>query len=246
MGTKRKFTIASMSAGLVSIALVTGCAPAGTGPDLATAASSSAAAPTETPPQTAAALPAPPSTPAAKATPNEATDVTDAEAPVNGGRPKDQSSFYDIAVGVDPATVSRCAALDIGNEVQAAIGRSTLTASSLMHPDSSPITACAFVAGPAAAEGKEDYDTRDSLTVSVNYQGSNVFAYVVKEKGVGEKVALGDEAHWWNTKDGGQISVLRGTTLISVFTSIINNPPVLETKREALENIAKKLVTPAN
>lgn len=239
---QRKFTIASMSAVLVLIPLVAGCAPAGTGPNQAPAASSSTATPTKTSPQTAAALPAPPSTAATGATPNEATGVTDAEAPVNGGRPKDQSSFYDVAVGVDPATISRCAALDIGKDVQAAIGKSTLLDSGLMHPDTSPITACVFAVGPATAEGKEDYTTRDTLSVSVNYQGRQVFDSVVKEKGVGENVAIGDEAHWWSTKNDAQISVLRGTTLISVFTLIINNPPVLETKREALENIANKLV----
>ncbi|MFC9420032.1 hypothetical protein, partial [Bacillus mobilis] len=89
--------------------------------------------------------------------------------------------------------------MDIGEVVQTAIGKSTLTDSPLTHPDTSPITVCMFSIGPAAAEGKEDYISRDFLSVSVNYQGSKDFAAVVKQRGGGEKVALGDEAYWWNS-----------------------------------------------
>ena len=98
-----------------------------------------------------------------------------------------------------------------------------------------------FSIGGASPEGKEDYISRDFLSVSVNYQGAKDFASVVQRRAPGEKIALGDEAYWWNQGQGGQLSVLNGT-LITVYTFPVNNPPVIETRREALEAIAKRLL----
>lgn len=55
---------------------------------------------------------------------------------------------------------------------------------------------------------------------------------------------MGDEAYWWNSDRGGQLSVLNGTSLITVFTFAVNNPLVIERRRDALEVIATKLLVP--
>ena len=78
----------------------------------------------------------------------------------------------------------------------------------------------------------------------MNYQGAKDFASVVQRRAPGEKIALGDEAYWWNQGQGGQLSVLDGTTLITVYTFPVNNPPVIDARREALEAIAKRLLAP--
>lgn len=181
-------------------------------------------------------------TPSTAAMSDEATGLTHAQAPEGISSSRDQPAIYDVAVNVPPATVERCAYLDIDEVVESAIGKSTLTGSTLTNPNASPITACVFSVGGASPEGKEDYISRDFLSVSLNYQGAKDFAAVVQRRGTGEKVALGDEAYWWDQGPGGQLSVLDGATLITVYTFPVNNPPVIETRREALEAIAKKIL----
>lgn len=105
-----------------------------------------------------------------------------------------------------------------------------------------PLPLVCFLSVGRRPRGKEDYISRDFLSVSLNYQGAKDFAAVVQRRGTGEKVALGDEAYWWDQGPGGQLSVLDGATLITVYTFPVNNPPVIETRREALEAIAKKIL----
>lgn len=171
-----------------------------------------------------------PTLPTSAPTPSAATTPTP---------PGTQTGIYDVAVGLLPATVERCASLNIGEVVDFPVGKSTLTGSTL---STSHTVTCVFAVGEASPKGQEEYILRDFLSVSVNYQGEKDLASVVQRMGAGEKVTLGDEAYWWDQGEGGQLSVLEGATLLNVYTAPINDPPVTETRRDTLEAIAKNLL----
>lgn len=164
----------------------------------------------------------------------------------NESQPEDTASHYDVAQGVSSAHISRCASLEVGPQVSDVLGRSTLTNTHL-DPATSPILACTFAYGVAAAPGVDDYMTRDLLTVSVNPQGTKTFESLVKDRGVGTVLPLGDEAHFYEGRiigngqaSGGQVSVLDGTTLITVYSWFQNTPPQFDSSQDQLVNLAEK------
>lgn len=166
----------------------------------------------------------------------------------NGSQPENSATHYDVAQGVSSAHASRCASMDIGAEVSDILGRSTLTNTHL-DPATSPILACTFTYGAAAASGVDDYMARDLLTVSVNPQGTKTFESVVQDRGVGTVLPLGDEAHFYEGRiigngqaSGGQVSVLDGTTLITVYSWFQNTPPQFDSSQNQLVNVAERVL----
>jgi hypothetical protein len=138
--------------------------------------------------------------------------------------------------------------LKIGAEVSDILGRSTLTNTHL-DPATSPILACTFAYGAAAAPGVDDYMARDLLTVSVNPEGTKTFESVVQDRGAGTVLPLGDEAHFYEGRtigngqaSGGQVSVLHGTTLITIYSWFQNTPPQFDSSQEQLVNVAAKVL----
>lgn len=166
----------------------------------------------------------------------------------NESQPEDSATHYDVAQGVSSAHASRCASLDIGAEVSSILGRSTLT-STHIDPATSPILACGFAYGAAAAPGVDDYAARDFLSVSVNPRGTKDLESVVKTRGAGTVLPLGDEAHFYEGRtigngqaSGGQVSVLDGTTLITVYAYFQNTPPQFDSSQDQLLNVAAKVL----
>lgn len=166
----------------------------------------------------------------------------------NESQPEDSATHYDVAHGVSTAHASRCASLNIGAEVFSILGRSTLT-STHIDPATSPILACGFAYGAAAAPGMDDYSARDFLSVSVNPRGTKDLESVVKTRGAGTVLPLGDEAYFWKGQSigngqasGGQVSVLNGTTLITVYAYFQNTPPQFDSSQDQLVNVAAKVL----
>jgi hypothetical protein len=95
----------------------------------------------------------------------------------------------------------------------------------------------------------DDYMGRDFLSVSVNSRGTKDLEYVVKSRGAGTVLPLGDEAHFWKGQSigngqasGGQVSVLDGTTLITVYVYFQNTPPQFDSSQDQLVKVAEKVL----
>lgn len=167
---------------------------------------------------------------------------------------------YDVDPQTEPDTVAGCKALDIGKEVYALMGQTTLIprlnkANNLM---------CAFV-----IEGTEMTDAElkeagmgvegegraypDILLVTVEYKaGASAFHSLYPEVRPGGEPwgqsELGDDAKWWS-KDpmkhgeyGNGLGILAGDTFIQIGTSFPEKTPIVDQPQARYEDLGQRIL----
>ncbi len=174
--------------------------------------------------------------------------------------PVSQWNEFDVDPQTEPETVKGCKALDIGKEVYALMGQTTLIprlnkANNLM---------CAFVvdgtemtdaelkdAGLSVAGDGRAYP--DLLLITVNYKdGGSSFRTLypqVRPDGKSWGVSdLGDEAKWWhkdpmtNGEHGNLLGIVSGDTFIQIGTSFPDETPLLDQPQALYEDLGRKIL----
>lgn len=136
-----------------------------------------------------------------------------------------KTEAYVVAAGVDPAAAKACAALDIGSEVFAAIGPSTLSADSTTESLSGGLL-CSFVTADHSASNP------NFLAVTAREDSAAYYQTLAVDSAVGwtrqDVTGIGDKARFYESGPTGDqashmLHALQGSLMVSFlarFTSV--------------------------
>lgn len=227
---------------------------AGKPPETAPAPSSTASAPAQAPgPATASAtaseapsavqeLPVPVTDSPEAAVPPGDTGITHAMPPMNATPDReDPAMFYDVAADVHPVLQSRCAGLNVGREVSAAIGRSTLRDNGWSDPASVTSTVCVF-----AMETPAGATFPNQMIVTFVPDGADSFAQD-KAQVDPRKIDGAGDAYWYEYSEYGgsgvRVLMLDGSDLVIVSTLNYNAQGPLKPSLEKQTAVALKVLS---
>ena len=155
---------------------------------------------------------------------------------------EEQSQFYDVAPGVHPTNRIRCAALNVGREVSAAVGRTALSFNGQSDPSNVKTTACIFAKDlPAGAYYP------NQVVVSFVPDGQSALKTNLQQSPTYQRLDGNGERYWTeysaNGGTGLSVMVLDGDDLVLAYTLNYNDAGALTPPRDQLVAIAEKVLS---
>jgi hypothetical protein len=175
-------------------------------------------------------------------------------------KPAAEWSEFAIDPQTEPETVTGCKALDIGKEVYALMGQTTLIprinkANNLMCAfvvDGTEMTDAELKEAGLSTEG-EGRAYPDLLLITVNYRDSGssfdtLYPEVRPDGKPWGQSDLGDRARWWskdpmtNGEHGNLLGVVSGDSFMQIGTSFPDETPLLNQPQSLYEDIGRKIL----